>query len=170
MNISLFVAHQTQGRTRLRLTQRLAGQQRDEQLATLIGLAERLGQTLPDDSGLLRVEPRPATGSLIIEHPDCDIDELERTLGALDCRLESPPAQTVRPGLSPLLSGLDQADRTLRESTSDATDLRTLMFLLLVGLAVAQLLRGQVMAPATSLLWYAFDLALPRSGAGSSGD
>lgn len=42
--------------------------------------------------------------------------------------------------------------------TGGRGDLRGLIFSLLLLLALAQAARGQVLAPAASLLWYAFDL------------
>jgi hypothetical protein len=163
MRPELYIAHQTDGRTRLRLAQRATGDRRREQLIALKTLAEELTEALPDPYGLLRTDARPETGSLIVDHPGLQGEALLRALEALDCPPVERPDSPARPGLSPLLSGIGVVDRSIRDSSSGSADLRTLIFVLLLGLAIAQLLRGQVMAPAASLLWYAFDLALRGS-------
>jgi hypothetical protein len=66
------------------------------------------------------------------------------------------------PPLSPTLTGVrrtaDRLDQALEGLTGGLGDLRTLAFALLIILAVRQTARGQLMAPAASLLWYAFEL------------
>lgn len=172
MSLRLFVAHRTADRTRLRLAERAPAQGRAKHQAELLRLAERLrqdlSQDLPEDDRLLRIEPRPTTGSLIIEHSAVERLDLASLLAGAGCRLVDAPEDPAVPGLSPLWSGLRQVDQGVRRTSSGSADLRTLLFLLLLGLAVAQLLRGQVLAPAASLLWYAFDLAL--RGAEFEGD
>jgi hypothetical protein len=131
----------------------------------LRALGDALKAAIDDGTGLLSTEIRPITGSLVIEHPGIDgaavISAVTRVSGELDDR----PVAEPRPGLAPLFDALGAADRGLRDASGGSADLRAIVFLVLVSLAIAQLLRGQVMAPATALLWYAFDiLRVPPSG------
>jgi hypothetical protein len=61
-------------------------------------------------------------------------------------------------------------ERELRGLAPGAPDLRTMLFLSLGALAMAQVARGQVMAPAVSLFWYALDLLMQSTRAGSVSD
>ena len=76
----------------------------------------------------------------------------------------------MRPTLQRGLAGIDSY---LGQVSQQATDLRSLGVLLFLVLGLVQLGRGQVLAPATSLLWYALDLLRDRPGPGpgdGSGD
>lgn len=150
--------HRTAGRLRLRipehrhdaayfttLTRRLAG------LPGILAVAAN-----PETAGvLLRLDPTPGT------------DPVAMIQGAGLLRIiEGPPA------LSPALIGIrraaDRLDQALDGLTGGSGDLRTLAFAVLVILALRQTTRGQLMAPAVTLLWYAFDLmrfARPAPGA-----
>jgi hypothetical protein len=142
------VVHRTRGRLRLRipehrydapyftaLTRRLAG---------LPGV--RAVTANPETAGvLLRLEP----------DPEMDPVAIIRATGQLQI-VDAPPP------LSPTLTGVrrtaDRLDQALEGLTGGLGDLRTLAFALLIILAVRQTARGQLMAPAASLLWYAFEL------------
>ncbi|MCF8015316.1 MAG: hypothetical protein K9L65_06375, partial [Chromatiaceae bacterium] len=70
--------------------------------------------------------------------------------------VDGPPPPS--PGLNALRRAADRIDRSLEEQTGGSADLRTLAVLLLIVLAMGQVLRGQLLAPTASLLWYAFEL------------
>lgn len=156
----LLLAHQIEGRSRLRALTRPV----DE--AGLCAFAERLAGL----SGVEAVDCRPHTGSLVVEHPQLDAAGLAAGLARLGGVMVSPATTTAtRPsGLVPLRRGLDGLDGVLGQLTAGGLDIRTLAFATLVGLAARQVLHGQVMAPAISLLWWAFEL-LPSARAGEAG-
>jgi hypothetical protein len=148
--LKFLLAHQTEGRTRLRAALRPV----DE--VELGGVAGALAQ-LP---GVEAVDARPATGSLVIEHPEVAWDELAADIGRLGGVILAAPGEPRirRDSLAPVRSGAAQVDNLLGAVTAGGLDIRSLVFVVLVALALRQFWQGQVMVPGISLLWWAFDL------------
>ena len=125
-------------------------------------LADSLG-TLPGVSDLV-VNPR--TASALIGRLDMPVDDLsawaqERRL----FELVGPEAvgSTTRPLHGYAQGALAGIDALLRETSGGKADLRAVVFVVLVLMAARALWSGNVMAPAASLLWYAFTMAMPPS-------
>jgi hypothetical protein len=78
-------------------------------------------------------------------------------IGLFEFQGPSPPGPTA---VEQVMNGLVHVDRALQSSASGSTDVRSLLFLLMLVLAAVQLARGRVLVPAISFLWYAIDLAL----------
>jgi hypothetical protein len=155
MSASVYVAHQTTSRTRLRV---ITSEKKDPHaLSTVAELVETL-------QGVERAEPRPATGSIIIDHPELCTDELNAALVTLPLEWGPPPEPDARPALLPLIGGMNTTDSWLNDTSGGRVDLGTLIILAMLSLALTQALRGNIMAPATSLVWYALDLLLRRQG------
>lgn len=169
MTLKLHLAHQTRERTRLRAVGAV-DVPRDARNAAIAALATQLEDKLTEAGGLVLTEARPATGSLIVEHPGVAGDTVLAALAGLPCELVEPPSASARTGLSLVDEQLERIDRGLRDASTGSADLRSLAFLLLTGLAITQLVRGQVAAPAASLLWYAFDLTRHRGEGGRAAD
>lgn len=137
-----------------RLRMRLPDQRKDQ--AFLDDLASRMSM----HEGIERVTCDAVTGSLLIRH-SLDDATLDRILEQqFDLALAPAPVPTVHNGLAPLNATMNAVDYGLRRATGGSTDLRVVLFLLLMGLAVRQMLRGQVMVPAVTLLWQAFEVAM----------
>jgi hypothetical protein len=150
--LRLAIVHQIAERTRLRVHDGSAGD------ADWPAFAERLAA----EHGIDAVDFRPHTGSLVVDHPGLDAAGLVAVLTHLGAAVVAPGgAASPASGLVPVRRGLDRADSLLSQITAGGLDVRTLTFAVLVGLAVRQLLRGQVMVPALSLLTWAVQL-LPR--------
>jgi hypothetical protein len=147
MAVAVHLMHRTRGRLRLRAPERRGD-------AGWLTQAAEMVQTLP---GVHSVQAGITTGSLLIHH-DPRI-ELEPVLAGLDLwqwRGTPPPAS---PPLATLAGLISQVDGALSRGSGGGADLSTLAFLGLVGMGAAQLARGEVMAPAVSMLWYATELA-----------
>lgn len=146
----LRVAHQTEGRTRLRAAVRPVDA--DE----LVALAERLAE-LP---GVDSLDCRTDTGSIVIQHPEMDgdglISEVLRLGGDVDD--EGAAGDVARDSLVAVRSALGSADGILGQLSSGGIDLRTISFVLMLGLALRQFTQGNIMVPAMSFLWYAFEI------------
>jgi hypothetical protein len=153
VSLGFFVAHQTEGRTRLRLIEMPADP------AAFAAAAERIAAI----EQVAEVQPRLETGSLVILHPAMGPTALLQALPAAGIELQSEPERLARPALVPFRERLDRADGLVREVSHGAADLRTLAFLAAGGLAVMQTLRGQTLGNAASFLWYAYNLARPPS-------
>lgn len=156
----LLIAHQIEGRTRLRAASRPVD------AAEFEAFADRLAGL----NGVEDVDWRAATGSLVVEHPALEATELAAGITQIGGALVAEPQEpTLRPNsLMPVRHGLDALDGMLSRSTAGGLDMRTLVFATLVGLALRQLMQGQVMVPAISLLGWAFQL-LPASAAADGG-
>ena len=150
------VAHQIAGRTRLRCLQRPVD------AVELAAFAEALAA----QPGIEALDARAATGSLVIEHPALDAAQLlqrvERAGGEVGT--DEPQAQAVHDSLAPVRHTMGAMDNMLSQLTAGGLDARSLAFIVFFSLGVTQLLRGQVMMPAFSFLWYAFDLAKRQPG------
>ncbi|HEY0525838.1 MAG TPA: hypothetical protein VGD08_20775 [Stellaceae bacterium] len=108
----------------------------------LIRFALDAGDLLPGDIPLSALENDLFT---------LDFSDLaERAAGASDGQEAVPLHAKVRDGLKHL-------DARLRALTGGADDLRSLVFLSLLAGGCYQLFRGNVAAPAVTLLWYAAD-------------
>jgi hypothetical protein len=148
--LRLRVAHRTAGRTRLRAAVRPV------EVEALAGFAERLAE-LP---GVDAVDCRFDTGSIVVEHPDMEGDRLiaeaTRLGGVFDA--EGAVGEARHDGLASVRSALGSVDGMLGQLSTGGIDLRTISFVLMLGLALRQITRGNIMVPAMSFLWYAFEI------------
>lgn len=143
-----YQVHRTRERIRLRLPDRR------HDTAFFAELCERLS-ALP---GVVEVSGNPLSAGLLVRFHPTQAHALRAAIAATG-RLQivdGPPP--LSPGLNALRRAADRIDRSLEEQSGGSADLRTLAVLLLILLAAGQALRGQLLAPAASLLWYAFEL------------
>ncbi|MCF7984063.1 MAG: hypothetical protein K9L70_06640 [Thiohalocapsa sp.] len=148
----VMIVHRASGRLRLRVASRRAD------AAWLRATARRIAEV----PGVLAVEMNVSTASFLVRHPISeDVEPALRDLDIWSFEYEDP----ARPPPLEVLSGtVAELNTYLRRISAHQADLQTLTFLLLIGLSIAQILRGKIMAPAASMLWYALELAaLSRS-------
>jgi hypothetical protein len=103
------------------------------------------------------VEVNPVTASILVHFSDPAALLREAISGNDLFRLVAPPdADGPDP---PLMARIEDAvattDGTLRSWTGGALDLRTVLFAALFAGGLQQLVRGNIAAPAATLLWYA---------------
>jgi hypothetical protein len=144
------VVHLLRGRLRLRVPERRGD------AAYFAAVLEQLAQV----AGVEQVQANPVTGSVLVLHDELAYADLSARLDETGLFTLTQAPEPHAPGLAPVTSGFALVDRLLTEHSGGSADLRTLLFIVLLTLAIGQMLRGQVMAPAISLLWYALDLAL----------
>jgi hypothetical protein len=73
---------------------------------------------------------------------------------------DSPPgADTSRAPAVILSHGLERLDQWVRTETGRTTDLRSVALTALIGAALWQMIRGQVLPAAATLIWYALAVA-----------
>jgi hypothetical protein len=148
------IVHQVQGRLRLRIQER----RKDADYF------EAVREHLEDLPGVESVRVSSVTGSVLVLHPELEFDALAPRLW--DCELfhllAGPPPEV--PSFAPLQSGLAGIDRLLGEGTGGGVDLRTIVFIATMGMAISQIMRGQIMAPAFNLMWNAMGLVLRNAG------
>ncbi len=117
---------------------------------------EELADRIEELAGINRALARPATGSIIIEHDSIDGQTLLQILGeelAIEIKSQAEPSPT---GLERFNQNLDLLDRQMRKANFD---LGSMTFLLLLAMAAAQAMRGQIGVSSVSFLWYALTVA-----------
>jgi len=108
--------------------------------------------------GVKQVEIRAVSGSLLIRHQtDAGLEERLASTGLF--RITAEPIVSP-PVLDPIMDGISRSHRKLERRTGSRANLQTVLIVLLVLAAFVQTLRGQILVPAISLLWYAATLAI----------
>lgn len=147
---ALHVVHQLPGRVRLRASG----------AALTAKDLSRLTEAIARVPGVIACVGRLVTGSLIVEH-DGDFSAVADQAAAQGL-FELAEAPEPKPVGLIAEEGLTYADLRLRELSNGQFDLRSTLGTLLIGLAVLQLARGQIVGPAMTLLLQSLDL-LTRS-------
>jgi hypothetical protein len=153
-----FIVHQLKTRLRLKIPRKC----HDEAFFALV--AERL-EALPE---VMEVASNPLTGSVVINHSAKEqarlIEDIE-ALGMLGVSSNPASTQTPLPGQSSMGGFIERAARGMESGNGD---FRTIAVLGLLGLAIYQFYRGNILGPALPLLLSALQLAqTPDSFSGS---
>lgn len=147
-----YLAHECAGRTRLSFANRKNERAFFEAVCNA-------ALSLP---GVSHVEGRPATGSVIVTHtgPASTVLDAARARGVFDVQVQpSEPAGGDQLGAWHSLIGEPMTGAQSTPNFARTTTILTLLFMALV-----QAMRGQVMPPATTALWYALSLLLGQNG------
>jgi len=159
-NPSAYIKHHIPGRVRLRVPQK-KGDYR---------YFDRVAESFAGCPGITQLQLNPQAASLLICHGTdihfLDIAEFAETNGLFTI-IEQPEETFSIPHLPIAMltsTGLNRVDESLLDFSQGRLDGRSLLFLALVGLAVHQITRGKIMAPAASLLWYALSLLKEENG------
>ncbi len=142
------IVHRLRGRFRLKIPEKRTDA---DWLAEAASRLERV-------PGVKQVEVRVVSGSLLIRHQtEAGLEERLAAAGLFritDDLVASPPV------LDPILDGISRSHRKLERRTGGRANLSTILIVLLVLAAFVQTLRGQILPPTVSLLWYAATLAI----------
>lgn len=153
------VVHSLRGRTRLRVPSQKGNRE------FFVAIEQILGA----DQQVAYIATNPKTGSILIHHRNelVELDHFVRSRGLFTVQREMPSPERA---LSGAALHLDRLDRVLRRNTHGAFDLDELLFVGLVGAALVQMVRGRVLAPASTLLSYAATiLAIHRAKRNNTG-
>ena len=143
------VCHYATGRLRLKIPEK----RRDEAFFNTVN--ERLSAW----DSIERLEVNPQTGSVLVQFSDVGAlfaenalknDLFELDYEALEAASEEVPVLTEQAA-----QAFAQAEAAVRRWTGGGADLRGAIFLVLLLGGIYQLLRGNIAAPAATLLWYA---------------
>jgi hypothetical protein len=147
------LVHHIAGRTRFRVPEKRGDG------GYFANVTEQLGQC----PGVSAVSASEVTGSVLVLHEATEPDVLiayARTFELFDLPAVTVPAVNAgRPPAELMTDGLDQVDGWIRAQTGRSTDLRSLALTGLIGAAVWQTLRGQLLPAAGTLIWYALTVA-----------
>jgi hypothetical protein len=154
------VRHALSGRTRIAV----ASKRND------LGYYLRVVQEIAKLPEVVEVTANPRSAGLLVIHEEGalpSIADRARERGWFELESLQPPDQT---GIERAGAGLAAIDRVLKRSTRADVDVMSLVYLALMGMAVVQIARGQIMAPAVMLVWYAVELLnRNRPGNGQAG-
>lgn len=158
MSTRAHIEHRTRGRMRLRVPERRHDQ----------GFFLSLKNALEELELVESVQINPRTAGVLIGFAEGAEEVVLEALAGLELiEMGELPAPAI-PALTALLRETGHVNRRIREQTGDSADLNTLLFITLFGLALRQLLRGEIMAPAVPLFWYALEAL--RHGQGGGGE
>lgn len=137
---------------------RIPSRRRDTQFFTRLVSALRAGPATHD------VSVNPTTGSILItDIGDLSLDSVLRDAQAQG--LFTLPDRQAKRVAETLIEGARRLNEVVRRASGDRIDLRELVAVSFIGGAAYQLLRREVLPPASTLAWYAAAiLALPQVG------
>jgi hypothetical protein len=142
------ISHELPGRVRLKIPERRGDARYFASLKAQISAL----------SGVERVQVSALAASILIEHDRSTLEGIMDVLRDKELFEVLSDASSAVPAVDSAHAGMLALDDALSRISRGTADLRTLVLLVLLGLAVRQLLRGQILAPAVSLLWYAYEL------------
>ena len=154
-----YITHATRGRVRIKIPDRKGD------LAYFSSLKESLAG-LSELPGIQRVAANPLTGSILVTHTldpqalDLEIVAQYSEFNHLFRLRVSPPDQTSVSGR--LEQSLREINGKVGSLTVGGIDTGMLAILGLLGVAIVQLKRGDIMIPAISALWYVYSLVKDR--------
>jgi hypothetical protein len=143
MTATAYKVHAVSGRTRLKIPSRRG------EAAYFAQVAERLTEC----PGVVQVRVNSRTASVLISH-QAPFDNIAAF--AAEEALFALAGESLHQFLSRYTSeNLQWLDELLGLASNGSLDLRSMLIISLVGLSLLQIARGQILLPATSLLWYA---------------
>lgn len=153
---SAFIKHQLPGRVRLKVPAKRGD----------FRYFNRMAEVFAECAGITQLQLNPFAASILVCHgadtPFNEIVSFAENKGLFG--LTEKPADydsVLIPNLpiSTLTSfKIDQIDDSLLNLSQNRLNIRSILFLALIGLAIHQIARGNFMAPAATLLWYALEL------------
>lgn len=151
-----FIKHQLPGRVRLKIPQKRGDFQYFDYIA------ERFSDCL----GITQLQLNPPAASLLICHETdmafqkiAEFAEANEIFSLIDMPSDYEAITIPKlPVATITSSGLNIIDNSLLNFSQGRLDGRSLLFLALIGMAAHQMTRGNIMAPAATLLWYALQV------------
>lgn len=146
MNATAFITHRTADRLRLRIP----SQRHDS------AYFEELTQRLVQVEGVIRVEANPQTAGVLVIH-----DEVSPAVlfgAAADLLVPSATEYLPERVVDTVAKTLERISGQIERSGRGTADAPAVLFLLLAAMALMQIRRGAILSPASTLLWYAFEV------------
>jgi len=143
MDLNAYLVHSSPGRMRIRIPS----------MRNNLEFFEHAADTLEKLSNVTRVRMNPRTASILVLHDGITTDTFKQQVmetGLFELQLEN--AENIALDIN-----------TVKELAGQAmgvggTFSKSMFFYLLMGLAIRQVMKGQIMAPAISLFWYASEI------------
>lgn len=148
-----YIVHQTRDRVRLRIKEK-----RND--TGFFALMNSRFESISED---LEVRMNDRLGTVLFIHPGVTFADLFAELDQLDLFEIVAGPEPATYALAPLISSVKWINRTLGSATSGSVDVRTLVFIAAVLIAVRQIRRGEWFSPAFTIVWSSMDM-LARAG------
>lgn len=151
MNLpAAYISHRASPRTRFKIPAKRGD------AAYFDTLAENL-RKLP---AVERVESNPLTASVLLFHdsPPESIAGYAAEQGLF--QLESLAERAGPPFMERMVESVKSLNQRISTASGGDMDLKGVVFVNLIGMALFQIRKGNVMAPASTLLWYALSLLI----------
>ena len=148
------IVHSLPGRTRLKLPNR-----RGEP-----DYFTRLSECLSQCAGVVRVQANLRTGSLLLEHT-VSLEQIAAFAQTHQLFTLAPPESLQQEITASTQASLRWLNRQLAQAGEGLLNVRVVLIVGLAGLTLIQVARGQILLPATNLLWFlaqVLDLNWPR--------
>ena len=156
MTPSATLVHHIDGRTRFRVAEKRGDRE----------YFARVSEKLEHCPGVFSVTVSEVTGSVLVFHEPIEVGVLAsyaRTFELFDSAEAGTEARMItRPPAEIVGHRLGQLDGWVRAQTGRSTDLRSVALTGLLSAALWQMLRGQILPEAVTLVWYA--LAMVSNG------
>lgn len=159
------VVHQTHGRVRFRIKEKRKDSEFFDHLRTRL-------DSIPEE---FDVRINDTLGTVLIVHPEITYADLVAELDLLGVFeiVDGPEPETY--ALTPVIASVKWINQAITSTTSGGLDLRTLVFVAAVLIAIRQISRGEFFSPAFTIVWSAMDMvarvakdvSLDDSGAGN---
>lgn len=119
-----------------------------------------LREALLDTGGVEQVQANPLTASVLVlyDTEQVDLNDLTAQLQTANQFEISDRPMDTQTVWEKAVVGVGNIDQQLKEITSGQIDFKSLLFVMLVMMAVRQLQQGVVFAPAITLIWYALQM------------
>lgn len=142
------IVHRTGGRLRIRIPEKR------KDLSFFLNVYNHLRHIPVVDEVVIN----PATASVLLLFSDTAGDAVSDVLAQHEMFSLGDSDKATKPLRDQgSLSG-SGVNRLFPSRSSSANEFRAILFLIMTGLAIHQALRGQILIPALSVLWYAVDL------------
>lgn len=118
----------------------------------------RVGQALEKLSVVHQIKINDQSGSILIHHTEGAREQIAQYAQSTGLFILEKVQYQQDPVLQKAAAGFSSLDSGFNWATSGHFDFRSVLYVVLIVTAIVQIFRGQILVPATTLLWYAVDL------------
>ena len=154
-----YIVHRLPGRLRLRIRDR-------RQDPDYFAAVRRELEAVP---GIDSVRVNGNTGSILLLHPQVPHAQLASRLRELELFELAVGPEPAVPALASVRSMISELNQAVDSGSSGGVDLRALVVLAGLAIAIRQMMRGELLGPALPLLWSVAELAMRSDGWPSGG-
>ena len=154
MTFPAYISHSLPGRLRIKVPSKVGDAQ----------YFANVQNSLSELQDVSNIRVNHLTGSILLNHNEIKLQHIQVYASEKQLFIIERHDLIKQPVVDRFATGVGVFDKQLRGITDNSVDVRTIVFAGMLGMAAWQLQKGQVLAPATSLFWYAYQfLTTPKS-------